>query len=491
MAPAVSGGSDGPSDPKTRSPGFDWISSSRLSDRSTNGRELSLCFNAGGLGYASAVENLGSGSSQSDGPWERSWVYGFTKGLDTGGAGVIAPAVGLVAAEGQSVVAVTPIRQRLAGVSPGIGAAGNIAGDKQSEGLYCVTTRAEDFLGINAEGPGGGDEQHGLRSTDLVPHTFVSYVGSGAGVDAECRGENSVFGAAEAHLGQIAVPHTLPSHRFLNGDRWIMESGPWPTTSALGLATEVREKDSRASASNIQRLGLDLASLEPADGASDSQEATDDEELQYQLQNAGQATAFRSEVCSNPCRDCGNQAKKDCIHQRCRTCCKSRGFDCSTHVKSTWVPAVKRREKQRAHFPPEQSSPRFKRARSAILESGNNTAATSHNSNSTNTPRSSDFKLTDPPLQGLFPPEVRGPAVCKCVRVTRLGDGKVEYAYHAMVNIGGHFFKGLLYDQGLEKESGSSSMEKQLDGGASRAAMIDLAGIYASASSSLAGGEQF
>lgn len=46
------------------------------------------------------------------------------------------------------------------------------------------------------------------------------------------------------------------------------------------------------------------------------------------------------------CRDCGNQAKKDCAHLRCRTCCKSRGFDCPTHVKSTWVPAAKRRERQ-------------------------------------------------------------------------------------------------------------------------------------------------
>lgn len=46
------------------------------------------------------------------------------------------------------------------------------------------------------------------------------------------------------------------------------------------------------------------------------------------------------------CQDCGNQAKKDCVHMRCRTCCKSRGFQCQTHVKSTWVPAAKRRERQ-------------------------------------------------------------------------------------------------------------------------------------------------
>lgn len=46
------------------------------------------------------------------------------------------------------------------------------------------------------------------------------------------------------------------------------------------------------------------------------------------------------------CQDCGNQAKKDCVHLRCRTCCKSRGFQCQTHVRSTWVPAAKRRERQ-------------------------------------------------------------------------------------------------------------------------------------------------
>ena len=45
------------------------------------------------------------------------------------------------------------------------------------------------------------------------------------------------------------------------------------------------------------------------------------------------------------CRDCGNQAKKDCVYSRCRTCCRSRGFHCSTHVKSTWVPAAKRRQR--------------------------------------------------------------------------------------------------------------------------------------------------
>lgn len=56
--------------------------------------------------------------------------------------------------------------------------------------------------------------------------------------------------------------------------------------------------------------------------------------------------APRSSAGGMSCQDCGNQAKKDCAHMRCRTCCKSRGFHCPTHVKSTWVPAAKRRERQ-------------------------------------------------------------------------------------------------------------------------------------------------
>lgn len=52
---------------------------------------------------------------------------------------------------------------------------------------------------------------------------------------------------------------------------------------------------------------------------------------------------------SNRCQDCGNQAKKDCTYMRCRTCCKSRGFQCETHVKSTWVPVSIRRPRHHLH----------------------------------------------------------------------------------------------------------------------------------------------
>lgn len=46
------------------------------------------------------------------------------------------------------------------------------------------------------------------------------------------------------------------------------------------------------------------------------------------------------------CQDCGNQAKKECEYMRCRTCCRNRELPCKTHVKSTWVSAAKRRERQ-------------------------------------------------------------------------------------------------------------------------------------------------
>lgn len=50
------------------------------------------------------------------------------------------------------------------------------------------------------------------------------------------------------------------------------------------------------------------------------------------------------------CQDCGNQAKKDCSYMRCRSCCRSRGFQCQTHVKSTWLSvSTKRARQQQLH----------------------------------------------------------------------------------------------------------------------------------------------
>ena len=102
------------------------------------------------------------------------------------------------------------------------------------------------------------------------------------------------------------------------------------------------------------------------------------------------------------CQDCGNQAKKDCSHRRCRTCCRSRGFDCSTHVKSTWVPAARRRERQMMTVGGATgsqaavgggggggaSSGSTSGAKKPRLISSQNTATTSHTSTSNTPPRS-------------------------------------------------------------------------------------------------------
>lgn len=51
---------------------------------------------------------------------------------------------------------------------------------------------------------------------------------------------------------------------------------------------------------------------------------------------------------------------------------------------------------------------------------------------------------------GNFPAELNSPAVFRCVRVSSADDTDDQYAYQTAVNIGGHVFKGILYDQGPE-----------------------------------------
>ncbi|KAL8168004.1 hypothetical protein V2J09_009503 [Rumex salicifolius] len=142
------------------------------------------------------------------------------------------------------------------------------------------------------------------------------------------------------------------------------------------------------------------------------------------------------------CQDCGNQAKKDCTHMRCRTCCKSRGFDCATHVKSTWVPAAKRRERQQ----------QLASLHVAGRGGGDGDPA---NKRHRENPSSSSLVCTRIPTSGMevgtFPAEVSYPAVFRCVRVSSMEEGgDDQVAYQTAVSIGGHVFKGLLYDQGPE-----------------------------------------
>ncbi|KAG4964076.1 hypothetical protein AAZX31_14G200900 [Glycine max] len=147
------------------------------------------------------------------------------------------------------------------------------------------------------------------------------------------------------------------------------------------------------------------------------------------------------------CQDCGNQAKKDCQHLRCRTCCKSRGFQCQTHVKSTWVPAAKRRERQQQLSALQQQQnqhPQFrgdhsKRHRESIEGAAAGSLACV------------PVPITTTGLElGQFPPELNSPAVFRCVKVSAMDAPDERYAYQTAVNIGGHVFKGILYDQGMD-----------------------------------------
>nr|AOZ21482.1 SHI [Hordeum vulgare] len=159
---------------------------------------------------------------------------------------------------------------------------------------------------------------------------------------------------------------------------------------------------------------------------------------------AARAAALAGGSAGTSCQDCGNQAKKDCQHQRCRTCCKSRGFACSTHVKSTWVPASKRRERQQqltalaasaaattAGAGPSRDPTKRPRARLAVT---------------TPTTSSGDQQMVT--VAERFPREVSSEAVFRCVRLGPVDQAEAELAYQTTVSIGGHVFKGILHDVG-------------------------------------------
>ena len=50
-----------------------------------------------------------------------------------------------------------------------------------------------------------------------------------------------------------------------------------------------------------------------------------------------------------------------------------------------------------------------------------------------------------------LPAEVNTMATFHVVRVSSMDEGVDQYAYQTSVKIGGHVFKGILYDQGLER----------------------------------------
>ncbi|CAN4109867.1 unnamed protein product [Withania somnifera] len=165
---------------------------------------------------------------------------------------------------------------------------------------------------------------------------------------------------------------------------------------------------------NINPFGLDIGS------------SHDHHHVGFNSRSAANFMMMRSSSSTISCQDCGNQAKKDCQHMRCRTCCKSRGFQCQTHVKSTWIPAAKRRERQQQlaslHYQEEKKPKRQKDDPITGLEVGN------------------------------FPSKVNSTAVFQRVRMSSIENTENQIAYQAAVNINGHIFRGILYDQGDDHE---------------------------------------
>ncbi|KAK7343112.1 hypothetical protein VNO80_26075 [Phaseolus coccineus] len=167
------------------------------------------------------------------------------------------------------------------------------------------------------------------------------------------------------------------------------------------------------------------------------------------------------------CQDCGNRAKRDCSYKRCRTCCKGRGFDCNTHVKSTWVPASLRRSGGNSgsdgNGDGDGDGGASKRLRT--IGSSKNAAATSLSSTSNATPTKS-FSLDtsscqqDAGFKQSLPRHVRAPAVFRCHRVSAIGSGEDEIAYLATVHISGHVFKGFLYDHGADARNDVPSISE-------------------------------
>ncbi|KAJ4823455.1 hypothetical protein Tsubulata_019687 [Turnera subulata] len=215
------------------------------------------------------------------------------------------------------------------------------------------------------------------------------------------------------------------------------------------------------------------------------------------------------------CQDCGNQAKKDCSHRRCRTCCKSRGYECTTHVKSTWVPAARRRERQLMAAAGvcgggTGSSGSTSGVKKPRLITSQQTTTTSHTSTSNTTPPGSfdtSSSHQDAGFKERLPPQVRAPAVFKCVRVTAVDDGEDEYAYQAVVKINGHVFKGFLYDQGVEGRDAFPNISELHLGGAgagggggngggrngasSSSPILDPSDVYGASAGGLLGGSSY
>ncbi|KAM0062162.1 putative transcription factor STY-LRP1 family [Helianthus debilis subsp. tardiflorus] len=132
------------------------------------------------------------------------------------------------------------------------------------------------------------------------------------------------------------------------------------------------------------------------------------------------------------CLDCGNKAKRDCLYYRCRSCCRGHGFQCQTHIKSTWVPIS---------------------TRQVVRNSAAAMAAQPHQYHHQQGEQQQLDRSTPSPsgFGGRFPSELSGEATFTRVQVATTSEENAyvdQYAYETTINIGGRVFRGILYDQG-------------------------------------------
>ncbi|KAI3673238.1 hypothetical protein L6452_39355 [Arctium lappa] len=106
---------------------------------------------------------------------------------------------------------------------------------------------------------------------------------------------------------------------------------------------------------------------------------------------------------------------------------------------------------------------------------------------------------------GHFPAEVSSPAVFRCVRVSSIDDADEQLAYQTSLNIGGHVFKGILYDHGPEGSSsaagggGGGQLQQLITSGTTAAStgihptvnFVDPSSAYPTAFSAFMAGTQF
>ncbi|KAK1414434.1 hypothetical protein QVD17_30178 [Tagetes erecta] len=161
------------------------------------------------------------------------------------------------------------------------------------------------------------------------------------------------------------------------------------------------------------------------------------------------------------CLDCGNKAKRDCLYYRCRSCCKGHGFQCQTHIKSTWNPISTRqvmRNSAAAMASPSAAPPQQYHHQQVVEQQPLGLSS-----------QSSGFG-------GHFPNEVSGEATFTRVQVTNSEENAYvdQYAYETTIHIGGRVFRGILYDKGPYTPMVNSSYLNVVHGGDQHTSMINI-----------------